>query len=518
MTIWKLGTSGGKYSDYNELKARNIIAQGWDTGDLTFLFRENESLIRYWLNILLPGKKMGIDTLTNLLHEMNAIDLVLAYDGQTLKGICEIPTDFIYKFEDKHSACTIGGGVCKYTNCLFPVKLVDWTTLETSVGRKVPYPGTGQLGVHGITGSDRSYWDGIQTAWNEYKTKTGFNPQPSGTQLTELHKLQANKEKKMETRYQELSCNFIKSKSISLKEQLEVIPQMILYGPPGTGKTFTAKAIAAQFLGIDPCKIFEKDSDEEVEFELNKFSDTNPNGLWDIVQFHPNYSYEDFIGGIRPDLKSGTLQYVLVSGRFKKFCDMALSNPDKKFVFIIDEINRANLSAVFGELLYALEYRGESMTIPNFGNFTVPKNVYVIGTMNNVDKSLVTFDIALRRRFSFEIINTDTEIVRIVLYKKYGLTDKIGIDDYVAKCKTLNERIVKELDLAAEQQIGHDYFIRISKYINHKKASFGNSSNIEECKQLLWKYHLEPLLEEYLGTRFLSQMNKLKDIKDKFIG
>ncbi len=134
MTIWKLATSGGDHSSYNELKQRNVIAQGWSgTGDLTFLFRGDVSLLEYWLNILLDDTRKGvIRTFRYLLSEMNGNHIVLAYDGRTIKGICEIPADFIYKFEDTHSACS---GSCEYANCLFPVKWVDWKDFQDKIGQ-----------------------------------------------------------------------------------------------------------------------------------------------------------------------------------------------------------------------------------------------------------------------------------------------------------------------------------------------------------------------------------------------
>ena len=130
---------------------------------------------------------------------------------------------------------------------------------------------------------------------------------------------------------------------------------VILYGPPGTGKTYQAKKLASSILG-------------EAEIEKVTFPKIGEKGSFCLVQFHPNYTYEDFIGGISPTLDGNSLSYTLKVGKFKAFCDMAAEkeNEDKKFVFIIDEINRANLSAVFGELMYALEYRGESIDIPNF--------------------------------------------------------------------------------------------------------------------------------------------------------
>lgn len=215
---------------------------------------------------------------------------------------------------------------------------------------------------------------------------------------------------------------------------------VILYGPPGTGKTYQAKKLASSILG-------------EAEIEKVTFPKIGEKGSFCLVQFHPNYTYEDFIGGISPTLDGNSLSYTLKVGKFKAFCDMAAEkeNEDKKFVFIIDEINRANLSAVFGELMYALEYRGESIDIPNFNKkFVIPANVYLIGTMNDVDKSLVNFDLALRRRFSFYYVGPQMEVLSDIL-ENCNIKDE-QLASYIERCKQLNRDISDENGIL---QLGH---------------------------------------------------------------
>ena len=149
---------------------------------------------------------------------------------------------------------------------------------------------------------------------------------------------------------------------------------LILQGAPGVGKTFTARRLAYSVMG-------EKD-DSRIEF----------------VQFHQNYSYEDFVMGYKPSGDGFELKY----GIFYRFCLKAANQPDKDFFFIIDEINRGNMSKIFGELLMLIErdYRGTKATLAYNGmSFSVPKNLYIIGMMNTADRSLAMIDYALRRRF-----------------------------------------------------------------------------------------------------------------------
>ena len=151
---------------------------------------------------------------------------------------------------------------------------------------------------------------------------------------------------------------------------------IILQGAPGVGKTFAARRLAWSMMGeVD---------DSRIEF----------------VQFHQNYSYEDFVMGYKP-AEDG---FELKNGIFYRFCQKAANQPDKDFFFIIDEINRGNMSKIFGELLMLIEkdYRGTKATLAYNGlAFSVPKNLYIIGMMNTADRSLAMIDYALRRRFSF---------------------------------------------------------------------------------------------------------------------
>lgn len=330
----------------------------------------------------------------------------------------------------------------------------------------------------------------------------------------------------------------------NIDELLKTHKQIILYGVPGTGKTHSAKELIRkwsqeEFKDVEKSK---RDQDEIDRLQLSKLLldsenvESKQDGgkkierdikiVWEIMQFHPNTTYQDFIGGIAPKTDDkGSLSYKLRNGKFKKFCEYARVNSDKKFVFIIDEINRANLSEVLGELLYALEYRDEEITIPNFDEpFVIPSNVYIIGTMNNVDKSLSTFDLALRRRFGFYEVGVDCEVIEKMLE---GKVEKDCLEKYIERCQDLNalisgdfdeedkERLSKEenntLKLEKHYKIGQAYFAKIEKFFESNESNEITPIHLTK----LWDYHLQPLIEEYIGFSMGNQeiSNKLDNLK-----
>jgi len=252
---------------------------------------------------------------------------------------------------------------------------------------------------------------------------------------------------------------------------------IILQGAPGVGKTFAAERLAYSIIG--------KKDDKKVK----------------IVQFHQNYSYEDFIMGYKPDETGFRLQ----TGVFYEFCRQAENNPDDNFFFIIDEINRGNLSKIFGELLMTIEkdYRGKKITMAYNGlQFSVPKNLYIIGMMNTADRSLAIIDYALRRRFSFFEMRPAFENDGFKLYQR-SLNNEM-FDDLIGLVKELNRDIEKDASLGKGFCIGHSYFC-------------GQEICTEEWISEVIEYDLIPMLNEYWfddEAKARSWAGKLRGILD----
>jgi 5-methylcytosine-specific restriction endonuclease McrBC GTP-binding regulatory subunit McrB len=260
----------------------------------------------------------------------------------------------------------------------------------------------------------------------------------------------------------------------SCKDLLENNHNIILHGAPGTGKTYLAKEIA---------KVM--------------------NAEYEMVQFHQSYDYTDFVEGLRPVKKEGSTDIVfeLKDGVFKQFCQKALLDEKKDYVFIIDEINRGEMSKIFGELFFSIDpgYRGKEGKIrtqyanlqddanefdnalgiadKNFGHFFVPENVYIIGTMNDIDRSVESMDFAMRRRFAFKEI---TASKRSDMLKELGSS----YDDADKRMRRLNKAIEEIPGLSSAYHIGPAYFLKLNNY----------NGNFEQ----LWTNHIEGLLREYL--------------------
>lgn len=317
---------------------------------------------------------------------------------------------------------------------------------------------------------------------------------------------------------------------------------IIKYGPPGTGKTYQAKSQSELLFNI-------------WKAEYAPDADFNYQEHCEIVQFHPSFGYEDFMEGLKPRLVNGQAQLSLQNGVFKDFCkkaaqweidiyhlnhssfedlnsvtiqqllDYRKEHPEKltgkhweyifkledkelrildvipPFFFIIDEINRAELSRVLGELMYCLEYRGvkhciktqySNLNDDNTGMlklgqnyfFFIPQNIYLIGTMNTIDRSVESFDFALRRRFHWEEVLPSAELV------KYHLMEKNKKWSTLAEnFEALNNEIQQQPLLGPDYQIGHSYFLNLN---------YSETLTAKELRKFIWQDSLKPLLQEYL--------------------
>ncbi|MBF0555591.1 MAG: AAA family ATPase [Nitrospirae bacterium] len=303
------------------------------------------------------------------------------------------------------------------------------------------------------------------------------------------------------------------------------MPNMILQGPPGTGKTYYAKRIAACILGLLPTTVDMEENDEGGDFHKKRFNESTEEGFWSIVQFHPSYNYEDFVRGIEVStpMAGGSPIYKTVNKILGlmarkalekwKIAHTEIADPTRcydkceKYILIVDEINRANVASVLGELIYALEYRKCEVDTPyqieENGRLTrkivIPPNLYIIGTMNTADRSIGYIDYAVRRRFTFIPLLTDDRYIDLYAYpseecKHLAKKAFKGVEGLFKKEDGTRADTLSPDFHADDVQPGHTYFMA------------------RDCETLIAKitYQLYPLLREYYKDGILvSQGDKV---------
>lgn len=239
---------------------------------------------------------------------------------------------------------------------------------------------------------------------------------------------------------------------------------LILQGAPGTGKTFAAKRLAYALMG--------QTDDSRVE----------------VVQFHQSTAYEDVVVGLRPTAEGG---FAAAEGVFARFCRRAAADPGRDYVFIIDEINRANISKAFGELLMLIEaeHRGEALRLPVSGELlSVPKRLHIIGMMNTADRGLALIDYALRRRFAFFEMRPALDHPGFLRHVEAVGSARLGA--LVDVVRRLNQRIAEDEALGPGFQIGHSYLCLPA-------AGPENPTGTDADVTSVVRYELEPLVREY---------------------
>lgn len=318
-------------------------------------------------------------------------------------------------------------------------------------------------------------------------------------------------ELKQNNPYDEVICNQIKSK-VDRRIRMERIENIanllrskkniILQGAPGTGKTYSTARLALTIIGGFDDSIL---SDHKKVME--KYEELHEAGQIEFVTFHMSMDYEDFVEGIKPEINKTSISYVVEDGIFKSICTKASKNQNNNYVLIIDEINRGNISKIFGELITLLEADKRtggdhplSVRLPySKEDFSIPDNLYIIGTMNTTDRSIGSIDYALRRRFAFMTIESSEEAIKeyyqpsndkikqlsndeVDKLKKDACDKFEAIKKFLKKCNS-SEMSIEDL------MVGHSFFM----------AKDGDEL------ELKWKYEVLPLLDEYYKDGIINK-------------
>jgi 5-methylcytosine-specific restriction protein B len=464
---WRVGTSDGTAprNRWPVMRDGGCVAIGWDkTGDLSALEANKEGRER--LQELLAEKHPADPSVTGrartqIMSFVTAIaegDYVLAADGGTILGVAWVTGDYAYDGSSD-----------------FPHRRpVEWLSLDEW---RMTDP------------------EGLRTTIHEVRKATNILEVERRVQGASADGRHGEREpvtrREPMTRQPRQQPPRLSGVPARIQAVLNRKSQCILYGPPGTGKTFwaerTALDLAAYWAFGEP---FESLGDGEKGVVAGA---DQGDGLVRSCCFHPAYGYEDFIEGYRPEVVSGQVTFRLRDGVFKRLSKEAERAPDRRFLLLVDEINRGDIPRIFGELLTVLEAdkRGRSVLLPLSGeSFRVPPNVLLIGTMNTADRSISLLDAALRRRFGFVELMPDSSTLRD--HSVSGVPLGPWLD-------ALNRRVCKYVGRDARNlQVGHSYLLQGGRPVKNM-AAFKRAVQDD----------ILPLLEEYCYEDFSALQNIL---------
>jgi 5-methylcytosine-specific restriction protein B len=442
--FWKIAP-GEKARFWNDCQRDGYMCIGWeDLGNLK-AFTQRDALREAFAKQF-PGNNRKWRELWDFANEIKEGDRILANNGRgTVVGIGTVTGKYWFNEErTTHQNC-IPVDWDEFDECRIPPSVSDLTA-------QWPFKTVELL--------DRE----------RFQKLISGEPVPSDTHG--IHSdVQSEQTKAVEDlgRYADVCRSTFLPESffVDCEQLLATKKQIVLQGAPGTGKTFVAEQLATLWAG----------DAERVK----------------VVQFHESYGYEDFVHGLKPKLNPTTNRtaFVPTPGIFLRFCEEIEKDktvPQPHYVLLIDEINRAKTARVFGELLYLLEYRVKEVELQNGTRFSIPPNLYIIGTMNTTDKSIALVDYALRRRFAFVDLVPVKNRQSVVLGKwleSNGISNATEVDDlFIA----LNDAIVlNQKDEAL--MVGHSYFM-LQQAVKEKRFS-------PELLRFVWDYFIMPLIAEY---------------------
>lgn len=475
---WRIGTkptTGRQQEQWATMRDGNHVAIGWvDIGDLTEITNDQAGKEQIYQHLLVrdpqvnhSAARKAAQQIFNFRWAITENDLVLASDGATVLGIGRVTGGYQYDSSRDFSH----------------IRPVEWLSLDEWQQPDQQPDIEGKLTTVYRMKKDRNLLEAEKRIY-------GASPIiiPPVAKQTD-----ANEESKPP-----ISLPRLEGVPGRIQAILERKGQVILYGPPGTGKTYWAENTARELAARSLFGFTFGQLTDERRYDL--LGDGNHNqGNIRMCSFHPAYGYEDFLEGFRPEEVNGQMQFVLRDGIFKKLCKDAEARPNQKFYLVIDEINRGDIPRIFGELLTVLEEdkRGKTVLLPLTGTpFRVPKNIYIIGTMNTADRSIALLDTALRRRFGFIEMMPDISILGNATLEGVPLGPWLN---------ALNDRICTYVGRDARNlQIGHSYLLEKGRPV----GDFATFARVlqEDILPLLEEYCYEDYttLEKILGSGLID--------------